>query len=537
MSLPVDTIDAVFQAWDTPDSPGCALALVQDGALAYARGYGLANLEYGIPITPASVFHVASVSKQFTAAAIALLDREGKLALDDDVRHYLPELPTYSAPITLRHLILHTSGLRDQWDLLYLASWREADLKTNADVLAIAQRQRALNFPPGAAWAYSNTGYTLLALVVERVTGQSLRAYANTALFQPLEMATTHFHDNHREIVRERAYAYAPKGDRFEISIPNFDTVGATSLFTTVEDLALWVTNFFEPRVADRDFFSQLCTPGALASGQRLNYAFGLAQGNFHGLRIVGHSGGDAGYRARITWFPEQQLAVIVLCNLSTMNPERLALQVASICLGVSVRQAEVYAPATVTPDPSELAALAGVYRNAETGELLRLSTASGKLFLAGEPPIELLPLSPQRFRLDTQPYEVEFGAPADDGMRELRQFSLHGFASGAASILYRSVVPITLNAVELAAFEGAYASQELGVTFTVVLRGEQLIIQRPKQADAPLQATLADVFSVDEDRFSLTFGRDSTSSVIGFEICSDRIRSLQFTRARRHEP
>jgi CubicO group peptidase (beta-lactamase class C family) len=534
MPLAVDTIDTLFQAWDTPDSPGCALGVVQDGALAYTRGYGIANLEYGRPITPASVFHVASLSKQFTAAAIALLAREGTLALDDDVRHYLPELPTYDAPITLRHLILHTSGLRDQWDLLYLASWREADLKTNADVLAIAQAQRALNFRPGTAWAYSNTGYTLLALVVERVTGHSLRTYANTVLFQPLGMAATHFHDNHREIVHDRAYAYVAKSDHFEISIPNFDTVGATGLFTTVEDLARWATNIFEPRIADRDFITQLCTPGTLATGQQLNYAFGLTLGEFQGLRMVGHSGGDAGYRSRITSFPERQLAVIVLCNLGAMDPDRLALQVASICLGASGRH--VYGDgdtrATVTPDPGELATLAGVYRHAETGELLRLSMANGKLFLAGEPPVELLPLSPHRFRLDVQPYEVEFGALADDGTRELRQFSLHGFPSGAASIRYRSVTPVTPNAVELAAYEGNYVSHELGVTFTVVRRGKQLILQRPKQADAPLQALLADVFSVDEDRFSLTFGRDRQGRVTGVEFGSSRVRNLQLVRA-----
>jgi CubicO group peptidase (beta-lactamase class C family) len=536
MSLPVDSIDAVFRLWDTPDSPGCALGIVHAGALAYTRGYGLANLEYGIPITPASVFHVASVSKQFTATAIALLDREGKLSLDDDVRRYLPELPTYSAPITLRHLILHTSGLRDQWDLLYLAGWREADLKTNADVLALARAQREVNFQPGTAWAYSNTGYTLLALVVERVTGQSLRAYADAALFQPLGMTATHFHDNHREVVRDRAYAYAPKGDRFEISIPNFDTVGATSLFTTVEDLARWATNFFEPRIADRDFIAQLTTPGALATGQRLNYAFGLGLGDFHGLRMVGHSGGDAGYRARITSFPQQQLAVIVLCNLSTMDPERLALQVATLCLGESVRYADWDARATVLPSPEELAALAGVYRNDETGELWRLSTASGKLFLAGEPPIELLPLSSGRFRLDTQPYEVEFGAPAVDGTRELRVFSLYGFSSGAASMRYVSIIPFDPTPAELAAYEGTYTSEELGVMFTVALEGERLVLQRPKQAEGQLQATCVDTFSVDEDRFSLSFERDSTGSVTGFAICSDRVRSLQFTRARRSE-
>jgi CubicO group peptidase (beta-lactamase class C family) len=532
MSLPVDAIDAVFRSWDTPDSPGCALGLVQDGVLAYTRGYGLANLEYGTPITSASVFHVASVSKQFTATAIALLAREGKLTLDDDVRQYVPEMPAYSAPITLRHLIVHTSGLRDQWDLLYLAGWREADLKTNADVLALARTQREVNFRPGTAWAYSNTGYTLLALVVERVTGQSLRAYADTALFQPLGMTATHFHDNHREVVRDRAYAYAPKGDRFEISIPNFDTVGATSLFTTVEDLAQWATNFFEPRIADRDFITQLCTPGVLVTGQRLNYAFGLGLGDFHGLHMVGHSGGDAGYRAHITWFPEPQLAVIVLCNLSAMRPERLALQVATLCLGESVRHGDMAARATVPPSAEELATLAGVYRNAETGEIWRLSTAGGKLLLAGEPPVELLPLSSGRFRLDTQPYEVEFGAPADDGTRELRVFSLYGFSSGAASMRYVSVIPFDPSPAELAACEGAYTSDELGVVFTVTLQGQRLVLQRPKQADGQLQPTSADTFSVDEDRFSLIFGRDSTGGVMGFAICSDRMRRLQFTRA-----
>jgi hypothetical protein len=247
----------------------------------------------------------------------------------------------------------------------------------------------------------------------------------------------------------------------------------------------------------------------------------------------VGHSGGDAGYRARITWFPERRLAVIVLCNLGAMNPDRLALQVASICLGASAREVDGVALTTITPDPDELAALAGVYRNAETGELMRLSMAGGKLLLAGEPPVELLPVSQHRFRLDARPYEVEFDALADNGERELRQFSLYGFHSGEDSIPYRSVTPITPNVVELAAYEGSYISQELGVTFTVVLQGEHLVLQRPKQADAPLQATLEDVFSVDEDRFCLTFGRNSARKVTGAEITSSRVRNLQFVRAR----
>ena len=419
MSLPVDTIDAVFRSWDTPDSPGCALGVVHDGALAYTRGYGLANLEYGIPLTPASVFHVALVSKSVHCGCHRAACPGGQTVTGQRRTAVRPGTARVQCADHIAPPHPHTSGLRDQWDLLYLAGWREADLKTNADVLALARGQREVNFRPGTAWAYSNTGYTLLALVVERVTGQSLRAYADTAFFQPLGMAATHFHDNHREVVRDRAYAYAPKGDRFEISIPTFDTVGATSLFTTVEDLARWATNFFEPRIADRNFFFQLCTPGALANGERLNYAFGLTMGDFHGLHMVGHSGADAGYRSRITWFPEQQLAVIVLCNLSTMRPERLALQVAALCLGESARHPDRDAQAAVSP------ALENWLRWPGSTAMPKLANSGGSprqvasCSCPGEPRVKLIPLSSGRFRLDTQPYEVEFGAPTDDGTRE----------------------------------------------------------------------------------------------------------------------
>ena len=219
-------VDRLFAEWDKPTSPGCAVAVMKDGRIVHERGYGMADLDHDVKISPTTVFHVASMSKQFTAAAILMLAEDGKISLDDPVRKYVPELPDLG-PITLRQLLHHTSGLRDQWELLGLAGWRYSlDLITDADILAVLSRQKALNFPPGSKHLYSNSGYTLLAQVVKRVSGQSFRAYTSTRLFSPLGMSQTFFRDDHAEIVKQAAYGYAPSKDGFKLSITNFDTVG-----------------------------------------------------------------------------------------------------------------------------------------------------------------------------------------------------------------------------------------------------------------------------------------------------------------------
>ena len=243
-------VDKLFERFNKPDSPGCAVAVVRDGRIVYEHGYGMADLDHDIPITPSTVFHVASMSKQFTATAIVLLAQEGRLSLDDPVRKYVPEVPDFGVPITLRHLIHHTSGLRDQWELLEMAGWRYSlDLITDDDVLELVSRQKELNFKPGEKFLYCNTGYTLLAQVVKRVSGKSLREFTEERIFKPLNMTSTHFRDDHAEIVKRQAYGYVPDKATFRLSVTNFDTVGATSLLTTVEDLAVWDRNFYDKRV------------------------------------------------------------------------------------------------------------------------------------------------------------------------------------------------------------------------------------------------------------------------------------------------
>jgi CubicO group peptidase (beta-lactamase class C family) len=300
----------------------------------YSRGYGMANLETGSAITPASIFHVASISKQFAAFSVALLAEDGKLSLDDVIQKYLPEIPVYARPITIRHLIHHTSGLRDQWSLLGMADWRDDDLITENDVLSIVSRQKEINFLPGDEYIYSNTGYTLLGTIVKRVSGKSLREFSDERIFQPLGMTSTHFHDDHTMVVPGRTSAYEPRpGGGWAVSIPVFDTYGATSLFTTVADLLKWEQNFAEPKVGSRGLIEKAQQPTTLTSGRPLNYGYGLSIETYRGVRGVGHGGADAGYRSDVVRFPDSGLAVAVLCNASNSGPGGLARKVADILL------------------------------------------------------------------------------------------------------------------------------------------------------------------------------------------------------------
>jgi CubicO group peptidase (beta-lactamase class C family) len=327
-------VDELFAPWNKPDSPGCALGIVRDGRIIYSRGYGMADLEHDVPITPASVFYVGSLSKQFTAMAVALLVQQGTLGLDDDIHKYLPELPSYEKAITIRHLIHHTSGLPEYMPLLAQAGWRPDAPFGNQDVLEIVSREHQLRFQPGEQFAYSNTGYTLLALIVERAAHVHLDEFANARLFSPLKMNDTHFHSDATRIVKRRAYAYEPiLGGGLRLGPPVPTRIGAGGIFTSIEDLARWDQNFYDASVGGKALIKQITTPGTLDSGRSLEYAFGLEVRTYKGLRVVEHGGDLAGYHAYLARFPDQRLSVILLCNLSNINQVPLAHAVADIYL------------------------------------------------------------------------------------------------------------------------------------------------------------------------------------------------------------
>jgi CubicO group peptidase (beta-lactamase class C family) len=404
-------VDAIFARFARPDSPGCALGIFQNGAITYSKGYGTANLEYGVPITPSTPFISGSVAKQFTAAAIALLVEQGRLSLDDDVRKYIPELPDYGAKITVDQLVHHMSGLRDFWALVQVADMRFDDGYAVGDVVRLAARQKHLNFPPGTEYDYSNTGYIALGLIVQRVTGKSLRDFTAEQIFGPLGMTSTHFHDDHTMLVPGRASAYSPLPEGgWRINVWNNDIVGQGGLILTVNDLLKWDENFYTGTVGGPGFLKRQLQQGKLTNGTVLSYAFGLTVGEYRGLPLVEHGGSSGGYRTIISRFPTLHTSVVALCNVTDANTTMLSHQVADIVLGSTLSGAAERprwnadsTTATRAPAPSarELAALGGRYYSPELDATYDVS-ASGSVVTVKRPRGEVDTLAvtgPRTFR------------------------------------------------------------------------------------------------------------------------------------------
>lgn len=520
-------VDAVFSRWDRTDSPGCAVGISQGGREVYTRGYGMSDLQHAIAITPSSIFHVASISKQFAAYSVALLAEDGRLSLDDDVRKYVPEIPSYGAPITIRHLIYHTSGLRDQWQLLGYAGWRfPEDLITEQDVLRIVSRQKGTNFAPGAEWAYSNTGYTLLAVIVKRVSGKSLRDFAQERIFAPLGMRDTHFHDDHTMIVRGRTSAYEPRpGGGWKISIPVFDTYGATSLFTTASDLLKWMANFDTPTVGSRALVAAAQTSSTLNNGTSTSYGYGLSIFTYRGLAAIGHGGADAGYRAQVERYPERGLAVSVLCNAAIANPGLLTRNVADVFIGTSappVALAIDTVPRVATLEAKQR--WVGTYHDTVSHAVLRVQ-------LAGD----TLKLSDGRRLVTTSDTAARIaGSPNALVLR-----SSGGTVTGLAQVphttrplIFRREAPFTPDSAALTTYAGAFYSDELDVRYDLRVAGSSLVLFNRKADDATLTPAFRDAFTLGFGA-TLQFTRDKAGKVNGFTVTDGRVRGVRFDKVK----
>jgi CubicO group peptidase (beta-lactamase class C family) len=409
-------IDAIFAEWNRAGSPGCAVGVFQNGAVAYAKGYGMASLEHDVPITPESVFYAGSVSKQFTAMAAAIAMRQGKLAYDDPIRTYLPELPPYGDTIRVRHLIHHTSGLRDYNTLLSIAGRRDEDAWDNRTVLRLTARQKALNFAPGAEYLYSNTGYTLLATIVERATGTPFAAFADEEIFTPLGMSGSHFHTDARRLVRGRALGYGGRSGAWILDTPINERAGAGGLYTNILDLQKWDENFYTGRVGGAAVLAQLQTRGVLNDGTTLPYAWGLQIGEYGGLPIVEHSGSLGGYRAHIFRVPSAHSSVALLCNTSGVATSALVRKVADVVLRgrfttpPSPPAGVVGSELGYIPDPSTAAAnsaYAGRFYSEELDATFTVTARGGDLLLQRE--------------TDASPATMRMAAPSD-------RFTVHGF-------------------------------------------------------------------------------------------------------------
>jgi CubicO group peptidase (beta-lactamase class C family) len=524
-------VDRIFSRW-TLSTPGCAVGVGRDGKPVLAKAYGLADLEHGVRNTPATIFEAGSVSKQFTAAAVLLLARDGKLSLDDPVRKYIPELPDHAAgptanrPPTIRQMLHHTSGLRDWGSIAGIAGWpRTTRVHTHAHVLEIVNHQRSLNFTPGTRWSYSNTGFNLAAIIVSRVSGTTFADFTRTRIFEPLGMSQTSWRDDHTRVVRNRATAYDDRRDGFHIEMPFENVHGNGGLLTTVGDLLKWNENFETPVVGGAAFVRQQQQVGTFNDGRPLDYAFGLYNRTYKGVQQVDHSGSTAGYRAHLARYPDQHLSVAVLCNVSSGAATESLHAVADLYLGDRARLAA--SPlASFKPTPAEMDRAAGLYRNTGTGLPLTVArTADGLRVERGQPD----GLNPQRgqalIATGTSRFVTASGQRWEfDGGNAARVTDALGTADA-----YERVTAAKPTVEQLRDLTGTYISDEAETVLTVAISGDSLVLERRPDTTLKLTPVYADAFDVPQLGFVL-FRRDG-GRVTGFSISQDRVWDLRFVR------
>lgn len=511
-------VDHVFAAYDKPDSPGCALGVVRDGEFVYKKGYGTASLELGVPLTPQSVFYMGSVSKQFTAASVVLAAEQGFLSLDDDVRKYVPELPSYGKTITLREMLHHTSGFRDVLGLLFLAGRNFEDIHPTPELLDLLSRQKALNYQPGEEFLYSNTNYFLMSVVIRRSTGKPLSQFAEENIFKPLGMTHTRFYDDHSVVVPGRVPAYSPLpagGFRVDWST-NFDKIGDGGLMSSVDDLLLWDRNFYANKLGKGALLKEMQTQGVLNNGKQIEYALGLFISTYRGLPVVGHGGALFGYRTELLRFPQQKFSVITLCNVGTSDPNSLSDQVADIYLaGQLSSDSAPAAAAKIDPQP-----FAGWYRNLNSHSVLQLSAADGELEAFGT---HFKPRDATHFAT-TQGPEMAFDRQANSGMRITLSFK------DTAPQIFERYEPLEASAENFAPYAGEYTSAELQATYRFAVKDGKLTLATNWQDPAVLEPTVLDEFQGPSGT-AIVFRRDAAGHVTACDLFAGRVRDIAFTR------
>lgn len=516
---PGPQVDDLFSAFASLETPGCAVGVTRDGAEVLTRGYGSADLENRIANTGATIFEAGSVSKQFTTAAVVLLAQDGKLSLDDDVRRFLPELPEYGAPITIRHLVTHTSGLRDWGSLASLGGWpRTTRTYTHEHMLDIAARQRELNYLPGDFYSYTNTGYNLMAVIVERVSGMPFAEFSRVRLFEPLGLAHTQWRDDYTRIVPGRAQAYRRTSDGYRLNMPFENVHGNGGLLTTVGDLLRWTHLLERGEIAGPEFTREMHRQARLNNGREIEYAGGLFVTSHRGIPEVNHSGSTAGYRAFLTRYPDHGVAVAVLCNNATANATALARGVADLYLPASPASESATA-ATGIAGP-EAAALPGLYRETRRGRPLRIAERNGGL-VAGN--AALTPAGPGRYTLPGGA-TIIVGPPATAGVAAFRWTAADG-----DEVEYVREPEFAPTAAELQAYAGRYHSDEVEATYTVTVEDGTLLLRERFGPAAELTPAYPDAFTLGGS--VIRFARDAGGRVTALSSASDRVWNLRFDR------
>ncbi len=520
-------VDEIFARYNNSTGPGVAVGILQNGQVIFKKGYGLANMEYDIPITSASIFDIASVSKQFAGLAISTLVEQGKISLTDDVHKYVPEVPDFGQTITIEHLVHHTSGLRDWPEGLNVAGWRWNEDFTFNDIMRMVKHQKDLDFPPGTKYSYSNTGYNLLAVIVERVTQKSFREWTDENIFAPLQMSSSHFQDQESKLVKNMAYSYHKEDDGYRKNMTGLTALGSSSLFTNVDDLCKWVLHF-DSRIAAKDpIYLRMLETVPLSNGDKNTYAFGLGTGEMSGLKTVAHTGGWAGYRTVILNFPDEKLSIILLGNDADFNPYGTAADVAKSILGSRLDSKDGKAEDNIKDQPTIKLKpgigkkIAGTYKLRD-GWYVTMTFEDGELMTQanGEEKFPTAPKSDSTIWIEAYGSSMTFVTSKDGSIDTLKY----------RDIVAPRIVPIKVDLSRSNQYSGTYYSEEFETLYKIDTAGDTLTMYHMRLGDMKLTPDLMvpGVFTCDIGRleFSMENGK-----VSGFKLSRGRVKNLNFKR------
>ena len=529
-------IDSLFLEWNKPNVPGCAIGIVENGKLIYSKGYGIADLEHDIEISPSSVFYIGSVSKQFVTFSILLLEEQGKLDLDDKIQKYLPDFPEYDSDLTIRNFIHHTSGVRDYLTLMYLKGRNYLDNTDVDEVYELIKKQKELNFSPGEKYLYSNSCYFMLAMIVEKAAGQSLKVFANENIFQPLGMKNSLFYDDNTDLIKNRVFSYEKKAEEegFNNLISRFDLVGSGGVYSNIEDLFLWDQNFYNNKLGKggQGIIDKMHEEGLLNSGESSGYAFALFNGTYKGLNTVSHGGALAGYRSQLMRFPDENFSVIILANRGDANPTRKSFQVADILLKEKFveksQKKEIKTDklnTTNTLEELSLNQLTGNYEM-QAGFVLEINVKNDSIHV-----LQSWNKSSYNIINTTgNTYEIPNDASIQFVFSELKDdFTqiLTIFQNGNETTCNRKG-KIEFSNLNLEDYTGNFYSEELDANYILILEDEKLKVKIANYDAQELTIYNIDTFT--SDGGLVRFNRRN-GVITGFELDAGRVTNLKFEK------
>lgn len=533
-------VDALFEKYNNSDSPGIAVSVIKNNKVIYQKGFGMANLEYGIPITTKTKFHVASLSKQFTAFMILKLEDEGVLSINDDVRTYIPELPDYGKTITINHLLTHSSGIRDQWRLLEMAGWRLDDVIKTKQVFKLITSQKELNFLPGDSFSYSNSGYTLLAIIIERLTKMSFANYAKQTIFEPLQMNDSFFYDDHEEMIPNRAYSYQKGSEGLKKSNLNFATVGPTSLFTTVEDFNKWAINFQKMIIGNKNIFKSMGKKATKNDGTVSNYyAKGQFLANHYGYENIYHSGSDAGYRSYFVRFPSLGYQFILFANASYVNSSKETFKLVNYFLkdkkpktknndskDAKDKIFQYDENLFITLSNAKMRKFEGTYFNRETKGYPEIKLENDTLYLRGSvlsENLKLYPVGDSNFKIKGSKYDISVNFKENNHNEPVIEIRIPDI------MWYWNMKVDKSNPSD---YLGSYYNDELNTKYNLVEKNNELYLTHQKLDDIKIEQINKAYFSSKNRNFSnIRFKRNNSGKAIEFKVSNDGAKNITFKR------